>query len=112
MVWFVAGGCASCAASIPAVATRFRQLAHGGLRVLTLGLSGDFAAGKAGAGQLLAFAASAADQPVTRPGRSCGMASKSLSVAYDPTGVPDEYVLAGPGGHIRYYNSVPDTTMA
>ncbi|MDA8357622.1 MAG: thioredoxin family protein [Actinomycetota bacterium] len=42
MVWFVAGGCASCAASIQAVASHLHQLTRARLRVVTLGLYGDF----------------------------------------------------------------------
>jgi hypothetical protein len=112
MVWFVAGGCASCAASIPAVAAHFDQLRAAGVRVLTLGLYGDFAAGDEGIAQLLSFGREAAfEEPVTRPGWEWGMASKSLSLAYDPAGIPDLYVLIGPTGGIRYRNSVPDSTM-
>ena len=114
MVWFVAGGCASCAASIPAVAAHIDQLTGAGLRVLTLGLYGDFAGGKKGATQLLSFGQAAAGstrESITRPGWEWGMASKSLSLAYDPAGIPDQYVLVGPDGHIRYRNSVPDATM-
>ncbi|MDA8314175.1 MAG: redoxin domain-containing protein [Actinomycetota bacterium] len=112
MVWFVAGGCASCAASIPAVASHFHQLRAAGLRVLTLGLYGDFAAGSKGVAQLLTFGREAAfNEPITRAGWEWGMASKSLSLAYDPAGIPDLYVLIGPTGHVRYRNSVPDSTM-
>jgi hypothetical protein len=112
MVWFVAGGCASCAASIPAVAAHFDQLRAAGLRVLTLGLYGDFAAGNKGVAQLLSFGREAAlNKPITRPGWEWGMASKSLSLAYDPADIPDLYVLIGPTGGIRYRNSVPDSTM-
>ena len=112
MVWFVAGGCASCAASIPAVAAHFHQLRAAGLRVLTLGLYGDFAAGNKGVAQLLSFGREAAfNKPITRPGWEWGMASKALNLAYDPAGIPDLYVLIGPTGHIRYRNSVPDSTM-
>jgi hypothetical protein len=114
MVWFVAGGCASCAASIPAVAAHIDQLTGHGLRVLTLGLYGDFAAGTKGVDELLSFGRSAAGfarESITHQGWEWGMASKSLSLAYDPSGIPDEYVLIGPGGHIRYRNSVPDSTM-
>ena len=112
MVWFVAGGCASCAASIPAVAAHFHQLRAAGLRVLTLGLYGDFAAGKKGVAQLLSFGREATfGKPITRPGWEWGMASKSLSLAYDPAGIPDLYVLIGPTGAIRYRNSVPVSTM-
>jgi len=113
MMWFVAGGCASCAASIPVVvAAHFHDLRATGLRVLTLGLYGDFAAGDKGVAQLLAFGHEAAfGEPIARPGWQWGMASKSLSLAYDPAGIPDLYVLIGPTGHIRYRNSVPGSTM-
>jgi len=115
MVWFVAGGCASCAASIPAVAAHFDQLRAAGVRVLTLGLYGDFAAGDKGVTQLLGFGKSAAGfarETITHPGWEWGMASESLSLAYDPAGIPDLYVLIGPTGGIRYRNSVPDSTMS
>ena len=112
MVWFVAGGCASCAASIPAVASHLDQLTGAGLRVLTLGLYGDFPSGKRGVAELLTFGREAAvDVSIERPGWEWGMASKSLSLAYDPSGTPDVYVLIGPAGHIRYRNSVPVSTM-
>jgi hypothetical protein len=111
MVWFVAGGCASCAASIPAVASHLDALTAAGLRVLTLGLYGAFAPGRAGVAQLLDFARAAAGAPVERPGWSWGMASKGLSMAYDPAGIPDTYMLIGAGGHVRYRNSVPGSTM-
>jgi hypothetical protein len=112
MVWFVAGGCASCAASIPAVASHLDQLTGAGLLVLTLGLYGDFPSGKTGVAQLLSFGREATvGQNVERPGWVWGMASKSLSIAYDPSGTPDLYVLIGPTGRIRYRNSVPVSTM-
>jgi len=112
LVWFVAGGCASCAASIPAVASHLGQLTSTGLDVLTLGLYGAFAGGRHGLTQLLSFGRAAAGTNVVEPDWQWGMASKSLSLAYDPTGLPDLYVLVGPGGHIRYRNSVPVSTMA
>ena len=111
MVWFVAGGCASCAASIPAVASHLAQLTGAGLRVLTLGLYGDFSSGKTGVAQLLSFGRAAAGTSIDRPGWEWGMASKSLSLAYDPSGTPDLYVLVGPTGRIRYRDSVPVSTM-
>lgn len=112
MVWFVAGGCASCAASIPAVASHLAQLTGAGLRVLTLGLYGDFSSGKSGVAQLLSFGQEAAfNEPIERTGWEWGMASQALSLAYDPAGIPDLYVLIGPRGHVRYQNSVPDSTM-
>jgi hypothetical protein len=111
MVWFVAGGCASCAASIPAVAARLRQLTADGLRVVTLGLYGDFAAGKPGLAQLAGFGRAAADGPIARPGWLWGMASRSLSMAYDSSGTPDVYVLINAAGRIAYSSSVPVSTM-
>ncbi len=112
MVWFVAGGCASCEASIPAVAAHLDQLRRDGLRVLTLGLFGAFSAGKPGAVQVVGFGRVAVvGAKVERPGWQWGMASKSLSLAYDPSGTPDLYVLIGSTGRIRYRNSVPVSTM-
>jgi len=112
MLWFVAGGCASCAASIPAVAAHFSELAGTGLRVVTLGLYGDFSPGRAGAEQLLRFAQEATPgRSVRQPGWEWGMASQSLSLAYDPSGIPDLYVIIGPRGRIVYRNSVPVSTM-
>lgn len=112
MVWFVAGGCASCAASIPAVAAHLRAIRSAGVRVLTLGLFGDFAPGAKGVAELLSFGRAAADGPVPRPGWDWGMASAALSLAYDPSGTPDVYVLIGAHGHLRYRNSVPVSTMS
>jgi hypothetical protein len=111
MVWFVAAGCASCAASIPAVAQRLAQLSSDGVQVVTLGLYGDFSSGKQGVAQLLSFGRAAAGTTITRPGWTWGMASAALSVAYDPSGTPDVYALIGPDGRIRYQNSVPVSTM-
>lgn len=111
VVWFVAAGCASCAASIPAVAQHLGQLSSDGVQVVTLGLYGAFLAGKEGVAQLLSFGQAAAGTTVTRPGWTWGMASEALSEAYDPSGTPDVYALIGPDGRIRYQNSVPVSTM-
>jgi len=48
---------------------------------------------------------------VRRPGWSWGMASRSLSLAYDPDRVPDVYVLIDRNGRLRYRGSVPVSTM-
>ena len=111
MVWFVAGGCASCAASIPAVAQHLGQLSSDGVRVVTLGLYGNFSTGKRGVAQLLSFGRAAAGTTITRPGWTWGMASAALSEAYDPSGTPDVYALIGPDGRLGYQNSVPVSTM-
>lgn len=60
---------------------------------------------------LSAFAANNAGPAWSDPGWTWGETSKDLSVAYDPAGNPDVYVLIGPGGHLRYHNSVPVSTM-
>jgi hypothetical protein len=112
LVWLVAGGCASCAASIPAVARHLAQLQAKGVQVLTLGLYGAFDNGQAGAAQLTAFGDAAAGTDVSRPGWTWAMPSEALSFAYDPSGSPDEYFLIGPDGYITYHNSVPVSTMA
>lgn len=112
LVWFVAGGCASCAASIPTVARHLTQLQDKGVQVLTLGLYGAFEPGERGAAQLAAFGRVAAGANVTRPGWTWAMPSEALSIAYDPSGIPDEYFLVNPAGTITYHNSVPVSTMA
>lgn len=110
MVWFVAGGCASCAASIPAVTEHLSTLHADGVRVVTLGLWGAFPSGPSGLTELAAFG-HAAGGNLGSPGWTWGMASKRLSLSYDPSGTPDEYVLINSSGHIVYRNSVPVSTM-
>jgi cytochrome oxidase Cu insertion factor (SCO1/SenC/PrrC family) len=111
LVWLVAGGCASCAASIPTVTQHLAQLQAKGVQVVTLGLYGAFDNGKAGAAQLTAFGQAAAGTNVTRPGWTWAMPSEALSFAFDPSGNPDEYFLVNPDGYITYHNSVPVSTM-
>jgi hypothetical protein len=112
LVWLVANGCASCAVSIPVVAQHLAQLQADGVQVLTLGLYGAFGTGKQGAAQVVDFGRSAAGASVERPGWTWAMPSEALSMAYDPSGNPDEYFLIGPDGRISYHNSVPVSTMA
>lgn len=111
LVWLVASGCASCAASIPTVAQHLAQLQSKGVQVLTLGLYGAFANGKPGVAQLTAFGRAATGTNVTRPGWTWAMPTEALSVAYDPSGNPDEYFLVNPDGYVVYHNSVPVSTM-
>jgi hypothetical protein len=112
MVWFVVGGCASCSASLPAVAAHLDQLTGTGLRILTLGLFGAFPSGAKGVSQLLSFGRASLGADVERHGWQWGMASRSLSLALDPSGIPDLYVLISPTGRIMYRNSVPVSTMS
>jgi hypothetical protein len=111
MVWFVVDGCASCSSSLPAVAAHFDQLTETGLRILTLGLFGAFASGAKGVSQLLSFGRASLGASVERRGWQWGMASRSLSLALDPSGTPDLYVLISSTGRITYRNSVPVSTM-
>lgn len=110
MVWLVAGGCASCAASIPAVAANLGRITGDGVQILTLGLYGAFPPGRGGVTDLLSFGRAAGGK-TSAAGWRWGMASEALSMAYDPSGTPDQYLLIGLGGHIRYRNSVPVSTM-
>ncbi len=111
MVWFVAAGCASCAASIPAVQQHIEQLTGDGLVVITLGLYRDFPQGESGAVALGRFADAAAPGALSHPDWVWGVASKALSETYDPTGTPDSYILVGTSGQVRYRGSVPVSTM-
>ena len=110
VLWFVAGGCASCAASIPAVASHYAELHADGVRIVTLGLWGAFLSGRSGLVQL-ADSARSEGVGLRSPGWIWGIASQALSLSYDPSGTPDEYFLIDASGHIVYRNSVPVSTM-
>lgn len=112
MVWFVVAGCASCAVSIPAVAQHLHQLASDHVHVVVLDLYGDLGSGRTATTDLAAFGGAAAGAQYASPTWTWGLASESLSYAYDPSGTPDEYFLIGSNGHIAYQNSVPVSTMA
>ena len=111
MVWFVVAGCASCAVSIPAVAEHLHKLASDHVHVVVLDLYGDLGSGKAATTSLAEFGRAAAGSQFANPAWTWGLASKSLSFAYDPSGTPDDYFLVAPDGHIAYQNSVPVSTM-
>jgi hypothetical protein len=111
MVWFVADGCASCAASIPAVASHLSAFAHANVRVLVLGIYGAFGQGAQARAQLASFGRSAAGTRFADPAWSWGVASAELTSAYDPGGVPDEYFLLDRAGRTVYRGSVPVSTM-
>ena len=111
MVWFVVAGCASCAVSIPAVAQHLHQLASDHVHVVVLDLYGDLGSGNSATANLAEFGRAAAGSQYANPMWTWGLASKSLSYAYDPSGTPDEYFLVASNGHIVYQNSVPVATM-
>lgn len=111
MLWFVSGGCASCAASIPVVAQHLNRITGDGVRVVTLGLYGAFPPGRRGLSYLSNFGKAVAGTRFPQPGWTWGRASKKLSEVYDPSGTPDVYTLINGYGQIRYRNSVPLSTM-
>lgn len=111
MVWFVANGCASCAASIPAMAAHLSAFAHAGVRVLVLGIYGAFGQGTRAPAQLVSFGRAAAGHRFSDPTWTWGVASSALTSAFDPSGTPDEYFLLNRSGHVTYQGSVPVSTM-
>jgi hypothetical protein len=111
LVWFVESGCASCAASIPAVAQHLSAFSHAGTRVLVLGVYGAFGQGQPARAQLAGFGRSAAGPAFGDGAWTWGVASAALTTAYDPGGVPDEYFLLDRAGRTVYRGSVPVSTM-
>ncbi|WP_298211453.1 hypothetical protein [Ferrimicrobium sp.] len=111
MVWFIAGGCASCAISIPAVANQLHVLANDGITVLPMGLSGDFGPSEHALDKLEAFAKSAAGKAFHDTEWKWGMASAALSHRYDAAGIPDYYLLVDSHGVITYQNTAPVATI-
>jgi hypothetical protein len=111
LVWFVANGCASCAASIPAVAQHFEAFARARTRILVLGMYGAFDGGAAGRSELASFGRAAAGPAFSNPVWTWALASAGLTAAFDPSGVPDEYFLLDPRGRLVYRNSVPVSTI-
>src|SRR5260370_11141872 len=112
LVWFVAAGCASCAASIPAVASHLGAFAKARTRVVVLGMYGAFGQDPTGTAALASFGKAAAGTAFASPAWTWGVASEPLTAAFDPSGTPDAYFLLDAAGHVTYQNSVPVSTMA
>ncbi len=111
LVWFVAGGCASCAASIPAVASHLGAFTKAGTRVVVLGMYGAFGQDRTGTAALASFGKAAAGTAFASPAWTWGVASEPLTAAFDPSGTPDAYFLLDADGHLTYRNTVPVSTM-
>ena len=111
LLWFLVTSCSTCAASAPAIAKAMPSLEADGVHVVGLDLYGDIPPTQQGWGQLAAWAANNAGPAWSSAQWTWGMASKALSLAYDPSATPDVYFLIGPRGHLRYQNSVPVSTM-
>lgn len=112
LVWFVAAGCASCAASIPVVGQHLAAFTSARTRILVLGIYGAFGQGANGTAQLASFGKAAAGKTFGSPAWTWGLASEQLTAAFDPSGTPDAYVLLDAAGHAVYRNSVPVSTMS
>lgn len=111
MVWFVANGCASCAASIPTVAQHLSAFAAKKVRVLVLGIYGAFGRGSQAGTQLADFGRAAAGQRFSSPVWTWGVASAGLTSTFDPSGAPDEYFLLNRAGRAVYQGSTPVSTI-
>lgn len=111
VLWFVAAGCSSCTASIPAVADHLSQLHAEGVQVAVIDLYGDLGSGPAGATALAKLGTGLVGNRFAEPGWTWGTSSKALSYSYDHTGEPDIYYVIDRNGTITYRNSVPVSTM-
>ena len=111
LVWFVAAGCSSCEASIPAVASHLGAFTRSGTRVLVLGMYGVFGQGPGGTAELARFGKGAAGKAFASPAWTWAVASEQLTAAFDPSGIPDTYFLLDAAGHVTYQNTVPVSTM-
>lgn len=111
VLWFVAAGCSSCTASIPAVADHLQQLHNAGVQVAVIDLYGDLGSGTQGAQDLRNLGTSLVGARLTDPGWTWGTSSKDLSFSYDASGQPDVYYVLDRTGTITYTDGVPVSTM-
>ncbi len=111
VLWFVAAGCSSCTASIPAVADHLQQLRNAGVQVAVIDLYGDLGSGTQGAQDLRTLGTSLVGARLTDPGWTWGTSSKDLSFSYDASGQPDVYYVLDRTGTITYTDGVPVSTM-
>lgn len=112
MLWFVANGCASCAASIPTVARHLSAFAAARVRVLVLGIYGAFGSiGRPARAQLAPFGRLAAGRRFANHTWSRRLASAGMTSAFDPGGVPDEYFLINRAGRTVYRGATPVSTI-
>lgn len=111
VLWFVAAGCSSCTASIPAVADHLQQLHNAGVQVAVIDLYGDLGSGTQGAQDLRTLGTSLVGARLTDPGWTWGTSSKDLSFSYDASGQPDVYYVLDRTGTITYTDGVPVSTM-
>jgi len=111
LLWFIAAGCSSCTASIPAVAQHLHQLRSEGIQVAVIDLYGDLGSGAQGSAALRQLGTDLTGNQLTDPGWTWGISSQALSLRYDHTGEPDVYYLLDRTGKIVYQDGVPVSTM-
>ncbi len=111
VLWFVAAGCSSCTASIPAVADHLQQLHNAGVQVAVIDLYGDLGSGTQGTQDLRNLGTSLVGARLTDPAWTWGTSSKDLSFSYDASGQPDVYYVLDRTGKITYTDGVPVSTM-
>jgi len=111
VLWFIAAGCSSCTASIPALADHLAELKADGVQVKVIDLYDDLGQGPEAAAALSKLGRGLAGQRFDNPTWQWGISSQELSFRYDQLGEPDIYYVLDRTGKITYQNSVPVSTM-
>jgi len=111
VLWFIAAGCSSCTASIPALADHLAELKADGVQVKVVDLYGDLGQGPKAAASLGKLGRGLAGRRFDDPTWQWGISSKELSFRYDQFGEPDIYYVLDRTGKITYQNGVPISTM-
>jgi len=111
VLWFIAAGCSSCTASIPALADHLAELKADGVQVKVIDLYDDLGQGPKAAAALSKLGRGLAGARFDDPTWQWGISSKDLSFRYDQFGEPDIYYVLDRTGKITYQNGVPISTM-
>lgn len=111
VLWFIAAGCSSCTASIPAVADHLAEFKADGVQVKVIDLYGDLGQGPKAAASLSKLGRHLAGKRFDDATWQWGISSKELSFRYDKYGEPDVYYILDRTGKITYQNGVPISTM-
>lgn len=111
VLWFIAAGCSSCTASIPAVADHLAEFKADGVQVKVIDLYDDLGQGPKAAALLSKLGRHLAGKRFDDPTWQWGISSKELSFRYDKFGEPDVYYILDRTGKITYQNGVPISTM-
>lgn len=108
VLWFVTTWCSSCQAGTQAMAQNMSKLSKDGVHVVEVELAKDLGQPGPSISQMVKQASG-----VTNTGNSwtIGVASPSLTLAYDSAAYLDIYYLINSSGKITYINSSPGSTM-